>query len=406
MLFPAQQDGMNVAANQQEEPLRQLTASPRRNVRSLSPYFGCMALAAAFLFPASLYCQTAGESFESISASAAAARSNGDVGGAIQLYTKAVTLNPQRPDGWWFLGTLQYGADNYLAARDALTHFIDFNQNAGAALALRGLCEFELGQYSESLQDIQHGISLGAANQKRNATILYYHEALLLVRLGRFEEAVSKYGVFVKQGNINDDVTAGLGLAGLRLALFPKDVDPTQVELVTAVGRAAIPMLNGDLPGGKLAFQQLFQRFRQIPNLHYFYGYLVFPTDPDQAVVQFQQELTVAPSSAIAHAMLAWTYGLRGDYSNALPNAQKAAAEDPSLPMSQLVLGRSLVETGDLTGGLSHIEKVLQAEPGNLEAHITAAKAYSKLGQKEDARRERMLCLELAGQGASPSANP
>jgi tetratricopeptide (TPR) repeat protein len=365
-----------------------------------------MLLAFFLLVPGSLHSQTGGESFESIAASAAAARAGGDVAGAVQLYTKAVTLNPQWPDGWWFLGTLQYGSDQYDAARDALTRFINLSQNAGAALALRGLCEFELGQYPESLQDIQHGISLGAANQKRNATILTYHEALLLVRLGRFEEAVSKYGVFVKQGDTNEDVTTGLGLAGLRLPLFPKDIDPTQVELVTAVGRAAVPMLSGDLTAGNLAFQQLFRRYPQTPNIHYFYGYLVFPSDPEQALAQFQQELTVAPSSAIAHAMIAWTYGLRGNYTDALPNAQKAAAEDPSLPMSQLVLGRSLVETGDLTGGLAHIEKVLKSEPENLEAHITAAKAYSRLGKKEDARRERMLCLQLAGQGAAPSANP
>jgi hypothetical protein len=32
------------------------------------------------------------------------------------------------------------------------------------------------------------------------------------------------------------------------------------------------------------------------------------------------------------------------------------------------------------------------------------AKAYSELGQKEDARRERLLCLALTGQEATSHA--
>jgi Flp pilus assembly protein TadD len=102
--------------------------------------------------------------------------------------------------------------------------------------------------------------------------------------------------------------------------------------------------------------------------------------------------------------MLAWAYGLRGDFAAALPDAQKAAAEDPSLPMAQLVLGRTLVETGDVNGGLPHLEDVLRMEPGNLEAHMTLAKAYSKLGRKEDARRERLLCLAISSPGTAPNA--
>jgi hypothetical protein len=45
-------------------------------------------------------------------------------------------------------------------------------------------------------------------------------------------------------------------------------------------------------------------------------------------------------------------------------------------------------------------------EPANLEAHLTLVKAFSKLGLKEDARRERLLCLEMAGQGAASHATP
>ena len=361
---------------------------------------------AGLCFSAAALAQQAAGDFETITAAAASARGQGDIAGAVRLYTQAVELNPKWPDGWWFLGVLQYGQNQFAPARDALTRFIELKPNAGAALALRGLCEFETGQYQESLGDLQHGITLGAAAQPRNAEILLYHEALLLTRLGYFEEAIGKYTNFVKDGKTNEELTTAIGLAGLRMPVLPKDADPTKAQLIAVTGNAATKVMNGDMDGAGQAFQEIFAAYPKVPNVHYLYGYLLFATQPDAAIAQFQQELSVSPNSAIAHAMLAWAYGIQGNYADALPVAQKAVDEDPSLAMGQLVLGRAMVEGGDTDGGLPHLEKVLQMEPGNLEAHLTLAKAYSKLGRKDDARRERLLCLELSGGGATPSATP
>jgi tetratricopeptide (TPR) repeat protein len=361
---------------------------------------------AGLCFSDAALAQRAAGDFETIAAAAASARGQGDVAGAVLLYTQAVELNPKWPDGWWFLGVLQYGQNQFAPARDALTRFIELKPNAGAALALRGLCEFETGQYQESLGDLQHGITLGAAAQPRNAEILLYHEALLLTRLGYFEEAIGKYTNFVKDGKTNEELTTAIGLAGLRMPVLPKDADPNQAQLIAMTGNAATKVMNGDMDGARQAFQALFAAYPKAPNVHYLYGYLLFATQPDAAIAQFQQELSLSPNSAVAHAMLAWAYGIQGNYADALPVAQKAVDEDPSLAMGQLVLGRAMVEGGDTDGGLPHLEKVLQMEPGNLEAHLTLAKAYSKLGRKDDARRERLLCLELSGGGATPSATP
>src|ERR1700722_2154504 len=137
--------------------------------------------------------QTRSDSFDEVSARAAAAREQGDVQRAIELYRQGLQLNAKWADGWWFLGSLHYGTDEYTAARDALTHFIELTPSAGPALALRGLCEFEIGEYDQALNDIQRGISLGAANQPRNEKILRYHEALLLTHMGNFEGGLQRY---------------------------------------------------------------------------------------------------------------------------------------------------------------------------------------------------------------------
>jgi tetratricopeptide (TPR) repeat protein len=351
--------------------------------------------------PAGMVAQERPGNFSELAARASSAREQGNLSEAINLYGQAVQLDPKWPDGWWYLGSLEYATNAYAPAIDSLSHYIGLMPSAGPAFALRGLSEFEEGEDLQALQDLQTGVELGAANQPKNSTIILYHQALLLTRLGRFEEALGTYAVLLKNGAQDEDITTGIGLAGLRMAILPKNIEPAQKSLILKVGAAAAHVMNGDSPGGNTAFEEIFDQFPQMPNLHYLYGYLLMPTLPQQAIIEFNRELAVSPSSAIAHSMLAWDMETQGDFSAALPNAEKAVAEDSSLLIGQLVLGRGLVETGNAAAGLPHLELVLKAEPKNLEAHLALAKAYSELGRKDDARQERLLCLSFSNHGAA-----
>lgn len=339
-----------------------------------------------------------------IVAEASTAQMQNDVPRAIELYSKAVEQNPKWPDGWWFLGSLQYGVGNYGPARDALSHYVEMIPTAGPAFALRGLCEFETGDYSQALTDIQHGISLGAANQPRNEQILRYHEALLMTRLGNYAAALKTYGFFAKDGMTNPELITAIGLAGLRMPNLPRDVSKEQQQLVSTAGDAAYKFMAGDESSSGHAFEDLFRRFPTAKNAHFLYGYLLFATDPYGALTQFQTELKVSPSNANADVMAAWALLLQNRISEALPYAEQAVETEPNLPSAQLVLGKSLVETGDTERGLKHLEEALRLEPNNLETHLALAKAYSKSGRNDDARRERLLCLQLTSSDGTKTA--
>ena len=364
-----------------------------------------LAFALAMLLSSTARAQDNPTRFDDVVLRAAAARDQNDVPQAIELYRQAVELKPEWPDGWWFLGSLQYSIDAYASARDALTHYLQLTPDAGPAAALRGLCEFETGEYAQSLKDLQRGLSLGAGNQARNEKILRYHEALLLTRTGNFEGALQKYALFAQDKVPNPELLVAVGLAGLRTPLMPKELKVDQQELYAAVGKAALRFMAGDRDVAQQEFQQLFQRYPAQANLHYLYGYLLFPTDPDQGTVEFKRELDVAPANAAAQLMVAWDALIRNEPSEALVYAQKAMAEEPTTPIAQLVLGRALLDTGDAKGGTELLEKELQHDPDNLETHIALAKAYSKTGRKEDARRERMRCLELE-KNENPVVHP
>jgi len=360
------------------------------------------------LLPFQLGAQESPAGFDAVAAAATSAREQNDPSRAIDLYRQAVQLNPKWPDGWWFLGLLEYGLDWYAEARDALTHYVDLTPNAGPALALRGLCEFETGEYAQSLTDIEHGLALGAANQPRNAQILYYHDALLLAHAGRFEGALEVYAKLAHDEQPNPELLTSIGLAGLRNAALPKEIiAANQTDPYLAAGNAAFLFMSGHESEAQAAFQDLFQRFPTAANAHLLYGYLLFAKDPDLAILEFKHELEITPANGTAHALLAWAYLLGDNPGGALPHAEKAVEEEPAVATAQLVLGKSQVDTGDVKGGTAHLEQALKLEPDNLEIHLALAKAYSKAGRKEDSVRERRECLLRSGGGeAAQVARP
>src|ERR1700752_3690593 len=103
--------------------------------------------------------QSVAPGFQELAARATAARQSNQIPEAIDLYTQAVAANPKWEEGWWYLGTIFYDGNQYAKAQNALTHMLALDPKAIPALSLRGLCEFETGDYSQSLADIQQSLS-------------------------------------------------------------------------------------------------------------------------------------------------------------------------------------------------------------------------------------------------------
>jgi Flp pilus assembly protein TadD len=339
--------------------------------------------------------QESSPQFQDLAARAAAARDKDDVPLAIQLYRQADQLKPDWAEGWFYLGLLEYSSNDFPSAIDALNHLLLLQPGAPPALALRGLSEFETAAYDDSLRDLDQAVQKGAANEPHNEQIIRYHYAQLLARAGRFQDAVLQYQFFASHNIDDPDLLLGLGLAGMRNATFPKDISADDRQVFEAAGSAGYTFLSGDSVAADAAFKQLFARYPTTPNLHFFYGVLLFMHGPDLAIDQFRSEVAVAPGNADAHAILAYALMFAGRFAEARPEAELALAGAPGMEMAQLALGRSLAETGDTKSAGEVLNEILKRDPDNLEAHMALAAMYSRAGRKEDAYRERMLCLGL-----------
>jgi tetratricopeptide (TPR) repeat protein len=334
--------------------------------------------------------------FDELAARAAAARDQQNLPLAIQLYTQAEQLKPDWQEGWWYLGMLQYSSNQYAGAIDAFSHLLQLVPTAVPAIALRGLCEFETGAYDDSLRDLEQAVAHGALNEPRNEQIIRYHFALLLTHASRFQGALEQFGFFAMRHVDAPDLKISIGLAGMRVPSLPKDVPDQDRALFVEAGNAGYVFLSGDNERADDLFSQLFTKYPSAPNLHYFYGFLLFPHDPGLAIDQFHSELAVNPTDETANALLALTLVIAGRYSDALQPAQRAYDTAPDMEMAQLALGRALAENGDMKRGAELLNQVIAHDPKNLEAHLGLVSIYSRSGNREEAAREREVCRDLA----------
>jgi tetratricopeptide (TPR) repeat protein len=342
-----------------------------------------------------LHAQLADPQFEALASRATEARNQQNIPLAIQLYSEALKAKPDWAEGWFYTGLLQYSSNDFPAAIDAFDHFLRLQPDTAPALALRGLSEFETGAYDDALRDLEQGVKKGAADEPKNEAIIRFHLAELLARAGRFEEAVAQYDFFVAHHIKDSDLLVGLGLAGIRMQNLPRNIPQEDRQFFEAVGSAGYAYLSGDYAVASKQFNELFARYPTTPNLHFFYGSLLYKDIPTLAIEQFQAEVARAPGNIYAHGVLAFTLTIAGRYAEAKPEAEIALAAVPNMEMAQIALGRALAQTGDVERTTELLNKVLQKDPQNLEAHLGLADVYSRAGRREDAYRERMVCLAL-----------
>lgn len=343
--------------------------------------------------------------FEELAAQAAAAREANKPTQAIDLYQQALKLKPEWKEGWWFLGTLSYDADQYKAGARAFAEFVKFEDQAAAGWAFLGLCEFETGDYPHSLEHTRRALQIRAGLEPPVEQVLRFHEALLLTRAGLFDQAMPRYMPFVRRSMQDPALISGIGLAALHRPLLPAEIPADQQPAIAAAGQTASLWMSGDTAKTGPAFQALIGTYSATPGVHFLYAsYLLSFRPAEEAVVELKRELDVNPHSADARAMIALLMVRAGSSSTALPLAKQAVADGATCPMAQYTYGLILASTGDLPQAIERLEAAERLDPANIEYHMGLAGAYSKAGRHDDARRERSASIAMARE-SDPGAS-
>lgn len=335
--------------------------------------------------------------FEELAAQATSAREANNLQQAITLYREALTIKPVWTEGWWFLGTLCYDSDQYECGRQAFAEFVKLQDNAAPGYSFLGLCEFETGDYTHALEHIRRALDIATGIEPAVEQVLRFHEALLLNRLGLFDQALPRFRPFVNRGVRDPALITGLGLTALRRPLLPKEVPSESRSLIDTAGETVYLWIAGDAAKVAPAFDTLVKTYPTAPGVHYLFAtYLLSFRPAEEAAAELKRELELNPHNPDARAMVALLMLRGGASSPASALARQAAADGPMCPMAQYTYGLVIAATGDLTAAIERLETAERLDPGNIEYHMALAGVYSKTGRHEDARRERRTSIALA----------
>lgn len=337
--------------------------------------------------------------FEELLTRAGKAREAGLTDEAIRLYRQMVRIKPDFVEAWWYLGTLYYEADRFPEGGAAFQHVTALKPKMSLGWAMWGLCEFETRHYETALVHLGHAEGLGIPRKGDFYEVSRYHLALLLTRSGHFDDAMTIIAGFAAKGKQNPKFDEAMGLAALHKPLLPIELPPTEREMVVDVGRSMCDLSARRQTDVNLDISQLLSKYPSTPQIHFLVGILELPNDSDKALKEWKEELKITPDNPRALESIAGEYVKRGEFKGALPYAQKAIIADPENFVSHAVLGQALSGADqNIPRAVRQLETAARLAPQNPQVRYALATAYSKMGRKKDAARERAEFLRLRGQ--------
>lgn len=314
---------------------------------------------------------------------------------ALDQYATALKIRPDWKEGWWNVGAILYEIDQYPAARDAFRNLVALEQTNGQAWGMLGLCEFQTREYDRAIISLLRGRSLGLGNNQELESVVRYHAALLYIHFEQFEIAFDVLSEFLRAGNDSPKVVQAFGLAILRMPYLETEIPSERRDLILLAGRAGIGMATRRPETAQAAFDQLMARYSSAPNVHYAYGVFLLNQDSDAALKEFKRELEISPQHQPAMVQMAFEYLKRDDYNTALPLAEKAVQLNPKMFPARNVLGRLLLQLGQVDRAIKELEEGARLAPTSPEMHYALARAYRRAGREEDAKRETALFQKL-----------
>jgi tetratricopeptide (TPR) repeat protein len=337
-----------------------------------------------------LVCQGwAADTFKDLATRADEARLGGRLIEAVRLYREALQLDPEWEEGLWYLGTTLYDLNRYEEAIPPFRQLASMVRQ-GPAVALLGLCEFQVRDYERALLDLQKARLLGLGENEQLRSVVRYHAAILLNRFEQYEAAFEALAPFARARQRTPSVVEAFGLSTLRMPYLPTEVPPDHRELVLMAGRATYEAAAYEFQRAGELYRRMVERYPDRLNVNYAYGVFLMTRDRrEEGMGYLRKELELHPDNVAALLQIVFEYIDRGDSGEGLEYARKAAELDPGAFAPHHALGRILLDEGKTDEAIPELEAAVRLEPGSPEARFALARAYQRVGRREDAARER-----------------
>ena len=340
-------------------------------------------------------------SLQQLQEAANTSRERGDVEASLKLYKQALAREGHWQEGWWYYGSLLYDADRYPEAKVAFERLVDENGKLGDAWAMLGLSEYECKDLNDAFIHLEKAEKIGTPLENTLQNIVDYHLALMLNARGDADAASMMLSSLFLRGVRSEDLQVALGLALLRVPLYPQQLDPSRDALVHDAGAIAALVADQHLDQAESRFRELQSSYPTVAFIHYAFGSLLSSLGRDaEAREQFRIETTLNPDSALAYMEWAFLESKAKRYDESKHLAEKAVALSGGSFMAHFLLGNALLNTGDVKGAIPELETSQTLAPEVADIHYSLSRAYARAGDASLAKQEQTQFLTLQRKNA------
>jgi tetratricopeptide (TPR) repeat protein len=327
---------------------------------------------------------------ERLKTQAEAAKDSNQIPEAKRLYQQILARKPDWAEGWWYLGTLRYEADEYAPAAKAFNRFTLLEPGNGHGWAMLGLCEFRLKQYLSALDHIVKGRSLGLGDNEDLARVVRYHQAVLLTLGKQFDAAQELLNGFAVEQRESPQVLDALGMAVLRIPGPIDTLSEQQKQMINEFGRATFLAGARRVEESRKLYAELEAKYRAAPNVAFAFGMtFLVAGEPEKAAEFFKKELARDPDHVESLLKLALQSLNSGKFQEGLPFAAKALTLDPENFAAHYALGRIYMELNEVPKAVIVLEKAAKIAPNVASVYFVLSRAYARANRPTDAARAR-----------------
>jgi len=334
------------------------------------------------------------------------ARRSGSLDQAAAIYEQAVQAHPDWQEGWRQLGTTEYMRSRYAEAIPALRQSVALDSKQPDTWTLLGLCEFQTRDYKNARIHLERGRALGFSGNAAAVRFSRYYLASLRSLDGDFDGALNLLIPETGPGALVEEIRLAMGIALLRIPALPDQIDPAKTDVVRSAGEAAELLSQSYYDKAFQIFDQMLRQSPETPFLHYAYGdALASASQYDAARIQLREETRLNPNSELAYVRLASIELLLHQPATSLQDSQKAVSIAPESAEARYVLGRALLEGGNLEAAISDLETARRLAPDSAKVHFNLARAYSRANRATEAEQERAEFQRLKEEISATGSN-
>lgn len=340
----------------------------------------------------------ANKSYEARLTEAEALFEKGSRDDAARAFEQLVLDDPSRPEPFWYLGLMAFQQNQLEKAIAAFEDLTSRQPNRGAGWVMLGLSEFRLKRYDSALPHLEQGRFLGGGGNPQLDQLATITQAALCTRIGRFDVALAVLSELAVRNVKTPAAVATFGLAALNRAQMLEEVPREEQRLVMEAGEVAWAIGAKQTETSIRMAEGLVQRYPRQAGVHYILGTALLRNNWERAERELREELAANSGHFFANITMASELSERGRQKEAIPFARQAIALRADHVVAQTLLGRALLQTGEIDQAIEHLEEAANLDPQNPNVRYSLAAAYARAGRKEEAEQQRALFTKLQAE--------